>query len=68
MTQRHLWRCICLRRLGFCVPLGRSPWAYYCPGLPLAGRPQEAVAQEIEACPATHLAFHHFEAINNRWC
>src|SRR3989442_4693457 len=64
MTQRHLWRCTCLRSLGFCVPLGRRTWAYYRPGLPLAGSPQEAAAQEIEACPAKLLAFHHFEPIN----
>ena len=33
-------------------------------GFPLPWRPEEAVAQEIEACPAKHLAFQHFEAIN----
>src|SRR5207245_9222008 len=49
---------------GFEVPLGRRTWAYERPGLPLAGSPQEAAAQEIEACPAKHLAFQHFEAIN----
>src|SRR6516225_1722489 len=59
----HCWRCPWLRRLGFWVHWGRRPWISR-PGLPLAVRPQEATAEEIEACPAKHLAFHHFEAIN----
>jgi hypothetical protein len=63
MTQRHRWRCTCLRSLSACVHLGRHTWAYR-PGLPLAGSPQEATAEQIEAGPAKHLAFQHFEAIN----
>ena len=63
MTQLHLWRCPCLHSLGFCVHLGQRTWAY-CLSLPLTGSPQEAAAQEIEVCPAKHLAFHHLEAID----
>jgi hypothetical protein len=44
------------------VPLGQRPWAYRL-GLPLAGGQQKAAAQQIEARPAKHLAFEHFEAI-----
>ena len=33
-------------------------------GLPLAWRPHEAAAEEIEARAAKHLAFQHFEAID----
>jgi hypothetical protein len=32
-------------------------WASDRPGLPLAGSAQEAVTEEIETCPAKHLAF-----------
>ena len=28
-------------------------------GWPLVGRPQETVAEEIEVCPAKHMALHH---------
>src|SRR5262252_989028 len=55
---------MCLRRLSACVHLGRYTWASYRLGLPLAGSSQEAVTQEIEACPAKHLAFQHLQAIN----
>jgi hypothetical protein len=33
-------------------------------GLPLAGRPQKAVPQEIEVGAAKHLALEQFEAID----
>ena len=57
----HLWRCAGLRghggRLGRCLlaeTLGLVP----------TGRPQEAVAQEIEVRAAKHLAFHHFQPVD----
>ena len=42
-------------------------WAGVCGrdlGLSLTGRPQEAAAEEIEARPAKHLAFQHFQAVD----
>ena len=63
MTERHCRRGTCLCSLSACVHLGRHTWVYR-PGRPLAGSPQEAAAEQIEVCPAKHLAFHHFEAIN----
>ena len=33
-------------------------------GLPLPGRPQEAAAEEIEVCPAKHLALQHLQTVD----
>src|SRR5262245_59698150 len=63
MTPQRLWRCPCLHNLGFYVHLGWRTWAC-CLRWSLTGSPHEAAAQEIEVCPAKHLAFHHLEAID----
>ena len=39
-------------------------WLPWAGGLGPTWRPQEAAAEEIEVCPAKHLAFQHFEAVN----
>src|SRR5262249_2557553 len=56
MMPPHLWRCAGLR--GRSGRLSRwllaETW-----GLVPTGRPQEAAAEEIEACTAKHLAFQH---------
>ena len=43
--------------------LCRRPWAGGL-GLPFAGGPHKAAAEEIEVCAAKHLAFHHLQAID----
>ena len=44
-----LYRCTSASRLGLLLS----------PGLPLSGSEQEAPAEQIEACPAKHLALQH---------
>ncbi len=58
---RHTTGSASLR--GYCVDLGRHTWAGRL-GLPLAGSPHEAAAEEIEARAAKHLAFQHLEAVD----
>jgi hypothetical protein len=57
----RLWWPAWLRGLG-----GGLRWRSRAGGLclPIAWGPHEAAAEEIEACPAKHLAFEHFEAID----
>jgi hypothetical protein len=52
-----------LRGLRGSLALDRHPWPDDL-GFPLPWRPQEAVPQEIEVCPAKHLPLQHFEAID----
>ena len=52
-----------LRGLRGGLDLDRHPWPDDL-GFPLSWRPQEAVAEEIEARPAKHLALQHFQAID----
>jgi hypothetical protein len=49
------------RRRG--MHLSRRTWVYR-PGLPLAGSPQEAAAEQIKVRPAKHVAFQHLQAVN----
>src|SRR5215813_10892337 len=52
-----------LRGLGCGVGLCRRTLVWsLC--LPLAGSPQEAVAEQIEVRPPKHLTFHHFQAVD----
>ena len=57
------WGCawLCVRRCG--LSLDWRPWPDAL-GLPCAGCPQEALAQEIKMCAAKHLPLQHFEAVN----
>ena len=52
-----------LRGLGLGVGLGRRTRAGGL-GWPLSWSQHEAVAEEIEACAAKHLALHHLQAID----
>ena len=58
-SSRRTWLC----GRGCCVDRCRRTLAWRL-GLALAGGPQEAAAEEIEARPAKHLALQHFEAID----
>src|SRR5262249_22641668 len=55
-----LWRRTGLRGRG--VRLCRLPWACDL-DRPFSGSPQEAPAEESEACPPKPLAFHPFQAV-----
>ena len=57
----HLWRCAGLR--GRSGRLDRWLLAETS-GLVPTGRPQEAAAEEIEACTAKHLAFQHLQPVD----
>ena len=56
-TARGLRRCGCL------LGLGRGPLVWSL-GLPLLGSQHKTAAEEIEACPAIHLAFQHLQPID----
>ena len=59
--RRHIASSASLR--SHCVDLGRHTWACRL-SLPLAGSPDEAAAEQIEARAAKHLAFQHLETVD----
>src|SRR6266446_3563368 len=57
----HLWWPAWRR--GLDVGLGRRTWAGRL-GRPIPWDPHEAAAEEIEVCPAKHLALQHFQPVD----